>query len=102
MRQTLSRFIAVLLLVIPGIMATYGFLLLKETVFDFFSHFGNDAAEAPLFDWLRFVLGAFLFFAGVGFIGGWIFFRDRKRNYVAPRFKPKRPRPPRPGTGTDS
>ncbi len=98
MRQTLSRFIAVLLLVIPGIMATYGFLLLKESVFDYFAHFGDDSL-IPDFDWLRFVLGAIFFFAGVAFIGGWIFFRDRKRNYVAPRFKPKRPRPPKPTSG---
>ena len=33
-----------------------------------------------------------------GFIGGWIFYRDRKRGYVAPRFKEKVARRPRPTT----
>lgn len=92
-----SRFIAVLLLVIPGIAATYGFLQIKNTLFDYFADFGADDA-VPSFAWLRFLLGLILFLGGVAFIAGWIFFRDRKRNYVAPRFKKKRPRPPRPQT----
>ncbi|CAM4230644.1 DUF2627 domain-containing protein [Paenibacillus tarimensis] len=96
MRQVIARFIAILLLVIPGFMATYGFLLLKESLFVFFAEYGNNLAVAPAFQWGKFIAGMLMFMAGVGFIGGWIFFRDRKRNYVAPRFKPKRPRPPRP------
>jgi len=95
MRLVLSRFIAVLLLVIPGIGAAYGFLQIKNTLFDFFASFGPED-PAPAFNWLRFIIGLVLFLGGVGFIGGWIFFRDRKRNYVAPRFRKKRPRPPKP------
>lgn len=86
MRATFYRFIAVLMLVIPGVMATYGFLAMKDA---FFAQFG--AAELnPHVEWGKFALGFVLFLAGVAFIGGWIFFRDRKRNYVAPRFKKKR------------
>ena len=77
-----SRFIAVLLLVIPGWMATYGFLLMKNSVF---ASFGPGALP-----WLKFIGGLLLFAAGVAFIGGWIFYRDRKRNYVAPRFREKK------------
>jgi len=77
-----SRFFAVLLLVIPGWMATYGFLLMKNSVFESFG--------PPAFPWLKFLGGLILFALGVGFIGGWIFYRDRKRNYVAPRFKEKK------------
>ncbi|EXX88327.1 hypothetical protein BG53_01600 [Paenibacillus darwinianus] len=95
MKQVIARFIAVLLLVIPGISATYGFLLLKNTLFAYLSGFG--AEQTPGFQWLTFLLGLVLFFGGIAFIAGWIFFRDRKRNYVAPRFKAKRPRTPRPG-----
>lgn len=74
-----SRFIAVLLLVVPGWIATYGFLLMKNALFDSF---------APgAWPWLPFLGGLLMFGAGVGFIGGWIFYRDRKRNYVAPRFR---------------
>ncbi|RJX38354.1 DUF2627 domain-containing protein [Paenibacillus pinisoli] len=95
MKLVIARFIAVIMLVIPGILACFGFLKMKDSLFMFFSDFGNDAVT-PSFDWLMFLLGLVMFAAGAGFIGGWIFFRDRKRNYVAPRFKQKRPRPPKP------
>ncbi|WP_168119228.1 DUF2627 domain-containing protein [Paenibacillus sp. HB172176] len=95
MRMIMSRFIAVLLLVIPGVIACIGFLKMKDSVFNYFSEFGDDTIT-PDFHWLTFLLGLLMFAVGVGFIGGWTFFRDRKRNYVAPRFKEKRPRPPKP------
>ncbi|WP_019532765.1 DUF2627 domain-containing protein [Paenibacillus ginsengihumi] len=81
MHNAVSRFIAILLLVIPGLAATYGFLAMKDA---WFAQFDGG------FLWGKFVLGLLLFAAGVSFIGGWIFFRDRKRNYVAPRFREKR------------
>lgn len=95
MKLLIARFIAILFLVIPGVLACFGFLKMKDSLFIYFSEFGNDAVQ-PQFDWLSFLLGLVMFAAGAGFIGGWIFFRDRKRNYVAPRFKKKRPRPPKP------
>ncbi|GIP37569.1 hypothetical protein J31TS4_08490 [Paenibacillus sp. J31TS4] len=88
MNSTLSRFAAAILLVIPGIAATYGFLAMKDA---FFAQFGHPEDD-PHFLWGKFLLGLVLFAAGVWFIGGWIFFRDRKRNYVAPRFKKKKKR----------
>ncbi|MFB9325315.1 DUF2627 family protein [Paenibacillus aurantiacus] len=99
MKPVIARFIAILLLVIPGIGATYGFLLMKDAVFHYFSSFAHEEAAARSFEFGRFIAGFLLFGVGVGFIGGWTFFRDRKRNYVAPRFRQKRPRPPRPGAG---
>lgn len=84
MKPITLRFIAVLLLVIPGFVATYGFLAMKDAIF---SSFGPD-----LFNWGKFILGLTAFVFGVAFIGGWIFFRDRKRNYVASRFKVKKKR----------
>ncbi|MCC3373418.1 DUF2627 domain-containing protein [Cohnella sp. REN36] len=96
MKLVVSRLIAVLLLVIPGVMAAYGFLLMKDALWDYFAQLGNVKLPNPEFAWLHFVLGFVLFLIGVGFIGGWIFFRDRKHNYVSPRFRAKRPpRPPR-------
>nr|WP_281067852.1 DUF2627 domain-containing protein [Cohnella thailandensis] len=86
--------IAILMLVIPGLAAAYGFLLMKDALFDYFAQLGDVELNTPHFEWLPFVLGFILFLLGVGFIGGWIFFRDRKHNYVASRFRPKRPRPP--------
>jgi len=95
MKLVIARFIAIIMLVVPGLLACFGFLKMKDALFFYFSDFGNEAVT-PSFDWLSFLLGLIMFGAGAGFIGGWIFFRDRKRNYVAPRFKEKRPRPPKP------
>lgn len=86
MKTAFYRLIAILLLVVPGIMATYGFLAMKDAFFAQFGSVEND----PHVQWGKLLLGLLLFIAGVTFIGGWIFFRDRKRNYVAPRFKEKR------------
>lgn len=88
MKPVIGRFIAVILLVIPGWLAAYGFLLMKNAVFESFG-------PAPM-PWLKFIGGFVLFALGVSFVGGWIFYRDRKRNYVAPRFMAKRKRRPRP------
>jgi hypothetical protein len=82
-----SRFIAVLLLVIPGLLATYGFLLMKNAVFEAFG-----PGTLP---WIKFIIGFILFGLGIAFVGGWIFYRDRKRNYVAPRFREKKQKQPR-------
>ncbi len=86
MNDTIKRFIAVMLLVIPGITATYGFLMMKDA---FFAQFAAPESN-PHVLWGKMFLGLFLFVLGIAFIGGWTFFRDRKRNYLAPRFKPKR------------
>ncbi|NHN28815.1 DUF2627 domain-containing protein [Paenibacillus agricola] len=88
MKTTLTKFAAVLLLVIPGFMATYGFLAMKDA---FFAQFGTAESD-PHILWGKFAIGFVLFAAGVAFIGGWTFYRDRKRNYLAPRFKVKRKR----------
>lgn len=88
MKVTLSRFIAILLLVIPGLMATYGFLAMKDAWFAQFDH----TSSYPHVLWGKLVWGLLLFAAGIAFLGGWTFFRDRKRNYVAPRFRQKRKR----------
>ncbi|MEW9699093.1 DUF2627 domain-containing protein [Paenibacillus sp. SI8] len=84
MKAPFYRFIAILLLVIPGLTATYGFLAMKDSIF---AQFNPEDGHVL---WGKFTLGLILFLIGVAFIGGWTFFRDRKRNYVAPRFKAKR------------
>lgn len=84
-----QRLIAILLLVIPGFLATYGFLEMKNAIFDYVAAHG-DEGNIPTFNWGKLIWGVVLFGAGAGFIGGWIFYRDRKRNYVAPRFREKK------------
>jgi hypothetical protein len=88
-RLVFLRLIAILLLVIPGFMATYGFLEIKNALFDYFAAHGDESGT-PSLAWGQLILGIFLFLAGSGFIAGWVFFRDRKRNYVAPKFKEKK------------
>ena len=95
MNQKLTRLIAILFLVIPGIVATAGFLNMKDALFNWFAYQAEEAIETP-FEWGLFLFGCLKFFGGVAFIAGWIFYRDRKHNYVAPRFREKKqPRPPK-------
>ncbi len=95
MKLLIQRLIAVLLLVIPGLSAAYGFLLMKDALFDYFAKMGDVNVITPVFSWGMFIGGAILFIIGIAFIGGWIFFRDRKHNYLSSRFRPKIARPPR-------
>ncbi len=86
MNAKFTRFIAVMLLVIPGIAATYGFLAMKNA---WFAQFGPEEAN-PSIMWGKMLIGLLLFIAGIAFIGGWTFFRDRKRNYVSKRYRENR------------
>ncbi|MFF2909941.1 DUF2627 domain-containing protein [Paenibacillus sp. NPDC057934] len=88
MRLLISRFIAILILVFPGLVAMKGFLMMKDDIFDYYSMHGDDSLT-PVFAWLHFGGGLVLFAAGMTFLGGWILTRDRKRNYVGPRFREK-------------
>lgn len=94
MKLMISRFIAILILVIPGFMAMKGFLMMKDAVFFYIAAHGDDQITNPSFQWFHFGGGLLLFVLGISFLGGWILFRDRKRNYVGPRFKEKRPSNP--------
>lgn len=70
----MGRFIALLLIVIPIGLAVIGVKIMRDTVFNIVN---------PPFPWLwlQFVTGLTFFIAGIGFIGGWVVYRDRKRNY---------------------
>lgn len=94
MKLMISRFIAILILVVPGFMAMMGFLMMKDAVFSYIAVHGDDQVTNPSFEWLHFGGGLLLFGLGISFLGGWILFRDRKRNYVGPRFRKKRPTKP--------
>ena len=91
MKLLITRIIAILLLVIPGLIAAYGFLEVKNAIFHYFAAVGDNGSQASFPIW-QFIKGLILFFVFAGFIAGWTFYRDRKRNYLAPRFMPKKPR----------
>lgn len=88
MKLLISRLIAILILVIPGLLAMKGFLMMKDDIFNFISMHGDDSVT-PDFAWSHFGGGLLLFLAGMSFLGGWILTRDRKKNYVGPRFREK-------------
>lgn len=79
----MKRFIALLILVIPAIVAGYGVKLMRDTLFI------QKASWIPS-NTLQFIIGLLLFIFGLWFVGGFIFYRDRKQNKVQDRFKFKK------------
>ncbi|WP_461200525.1 DUF2627 domain-containing protein [Anoxybacillus sp. TBDG-1] len=79
----MQRMIALLILLIPGFIAALGIKWMRDTVF------GILHTPIPSLA-IQFLLGLFCFLIGLGFIAGFIFHRDRKRNKVQPRFQKKR------------
>lgn len=80
----MTRLMALIILVFPGILAVYGVKLMRDTLFNLLN------VPYP-FLWLQFLVGFIVFIVGVGFVAGWIFYRDRKRNYVSKRYKNDQP-----------
>lgn len=77
------RLLALIIIVIPGIVATLGIKLMRDAVFgDFYSFFFHIA--------IQFLSGLLLFLAGIAFIGGFILYRDRKRNLTKGKFESER------------
>ncbi|MGE8204458.1 DUF2627 domain-containing protein [Heyndrickxia sp. NPDC080065] len=76
------RLIALIILVIPGCFAALGIKLMRDMTF--------GILQSPFpYLWLQFLIGFIFFIGGLGFIAGFIFYRDRKRNKVQKRFRKK-------------
>lgn len=74
------RVLALVILVIPGILATSGIKLMRDAIFgDFYSIFFHIGVQ--------FAAGLLFFLAGICFIGGFILYRDKKRNLTKGRFQ---------------
>ncbi|WP_138415893.1 DUF2627 domain-containing protein [Aquibacillus sediminis] len=79
------RLLALLILVIPGVIATLGVKLVRDALFGvFYSIFFHLS--------IQFIIGLLFFFIGITFIGGFILHRDRKRHLTKGRFKRNRNR----------
>jgi TRAP-type C4-dicarboxylate transport system permease small subunit len=78
--MNMQRVIALLIIVIPGVMAGYGIKLMRDMLF------GVSASFIPAL-WLQFIVGFIMFAIGLSFVAGFIFHRDRKRNNVQKRFQ---------------
>lgn len=66
------RIIALIILIIPGVFAAFGIKLMRDALFLQISPLLFNAG-------LQFIVGLILFIAGVGFIGGYVVHRDRKK-----------------------
>ncbi|WP_158735205.1 DUF2627 domain-containing protein [Alteribacillus sp. YIM 98480] len=76
------RLIALLILVIPGIMAALGIKLMRDMLF--------QILQPPFpFLWLQFLIGLFMLIFGIWFISGFVFYRDRKNKKVSIRYQSK-------------
>jgi hypothetical protein len=82
MRSIFLRLLAILLLCIPGVFAVYGWTRMRELLFD-------HVAGQP-FVWLPFLCGLGLFLSGLAIVGGFIFYRDLKRNQIQARLRRKK------------
>ncbi|GIN73517.1 hypothetical protein J14TS2_39920 [Bacillus sp. J14TS2] len=75
----MGRIVALVLLVIPVILAGYGIKLMRDMLF--------GILQPPFpFLWLQFLSGALLLVIGLGFISGFVLHRDKKKNKVQDRF----------------
>lgn len=78
----MQRIIALLILLIPGFLAAVGIKLMRDMTF------GIQQAMFPNL-WLQFLIGFIFFVCGLGFVAGFIFHRDRKRNKIQTKFQGK-------------
>lgn len=79
----MMRLIAVLILLIPGVIAAFGIKLMRDTIFaEYYPILMNNG--------IQFIVGLILFIAGTAFLGGFIVHRDRKRDLVQKPKKGKR------------
>ncbi|MBC6974378.1 DUF2627 domain-containing protein [Bacillus sp. Xin] len=76
----MQRYLALLLALIPISLAVLGIKLMRDTVF------GILLSPIPAL-WLQFLMGIFCFAIGFYIFGGFVLYRDRKRNKVQARFR---------------
>lgn len=75
----MARFLAFLVLLVPGIMAAAGIKFMRDTLF------ADLLAPFPAL-WLQFITGALLLTVSLWFFAGFLLHRDRKRGKVQKRF----------------
>ncbi|MFC7441007.1 DUF2627 domain-containing protein [Laceyella putida] len=85
MKPVYQRIIAILLMCVPGVLAIYGWTLMRDVLFNAFG--GRGMA------WLPFLGGLTLLIMGLALIGGFLFHHDRKRKRIQPRLIGKKNEP---------
>ena len=76
----MGRFIAFIILFIPGVLAAMGIKYMRDMLFGIL-HFPFPSLL------MQFILGFIFMVGGVGFIAGFVLHRDRKRKKVQKRFQ---------------
>ncbi|MFY4776243.1 DUF2627 domain-containing protein [Metabacillus sp. RGM 3146] len=74
------RILALCIMLIPGLLAAWGIKLMRDMLF------GILNAPFPYL-WMQFIGGLVFFVGGLSFVGGFVFYRDRKRSKVQQRFQ---------------
>lgn len=78
--ENMQRFFALLLVLFPVALSSFGIKLIRDALF--------LIRDSPIpFLWLQFVLGVIFLISGLSLIGGFIFYRDKKRNKVQSKFR---------------
>ncbi len=74
----MSRILAVIVMFTPGVIGAFGIKLMRDALF---------VEVTPIFfnEMIQFIIGFILFAAGLAFIGGFIYHRDKKRQLVKKR-----------------
>lgn len=75
----MQRYIALLIIVLPGLLAGYGIKLMRDVFFSIL----NEPFTSLL---IQFLSGLIFLVLGVGFIAGFVRYRDRKNNKGSVRF----------------
>lgn len=71
----MARFLALVIIVTPGIIGALGIKLMRDALFYEIYPFLFNAG-------VQFLVGLILFLAGLAFIGGYIYHRDKKRHLL--------------------
>lgn len=76
----MQRILAVIIMFTPGVIGAFGIKLMRDALF---------AEVTPLLynEIVQFIIGFILFAAGLAFIGGFIYHRDKKKQLVKDRSK---------------
>ncbi|WP_335870632.1 DUF2627 domain-containing protein [Bacillus sp. 2205SS5-2] len=82
----MTRIMALVIMLIPGFLAALGIKWMRDVLF--------GLLQDPFpYLWLQFLVGFLFFIIGLGFVAGFIFYRDRKRNKVQPKFQRNQKKP---------
>lgn len=76
----MSRIIAVIIMFTPGIIGAFGIKLMRDALF-------VEVSPILFNEVIQFIIGFIMFAAGLAFIGGFIYHRDKKNQLVKDRTK---------------